>query len=156
MKYVIGKETFEHSDLALISNSLSFGAVTLLGVEDVSQLLHVNQKVVFKSNGLYGLMNGWLLEKVQLHIQIEICCISSKWHYDSRKRFGKHKYFHLPEEFVKIYLNNYSAGQENKDCIVKPNSKIPVIASQDSDKAIEKNHVPYLPTKLILMYNIDC
>ena len=78
MKYVIGKETLEHSDLALISNSLSFGAVTLLGVEDVSQLLHVNQKVVFKSNGLYGLMNGWLLEKVQLHIQIEICCISSK------------------------------------------------------------------------------
>ena len=53
-------------------------------------------------------------------------------------------------------MNNYSAGQENKDCIVKPNSKIPVIASQDSDKAIEKNHVPYLPTKLILMYNIDC
>ena len=78
MKYVIGKETFEHPDLALISNSLSFGAVTLLGVEDVSQLLHVNQKVVFKSNGLYGLMNGWLLEKVKLHIQIEICCISSK------------------------------------------------------------------------------
>ena len=29
-----------------------------------------------------------------------------------------------PDEFVKVYLNNYLAGQENEDCIGKLNSEV--------------------------------
>ena len=43
-----------------------------------------------------------------------------------------------PDEFVKVYLNNYLAGQKNEDCICKLDSE-DVIKAQDSNKDIEAN-----------------
>ena len=42
-----------------------------------------------------------------------------------------------PDEFVKVYLNNYLAGQENEDCIGKLDSE--VIKAQAGNKDKEKN-----------------
>ena len=44
-----------------------------------------------------------------------------------------------PDEFVKVYLNNYLANQENEDCIGKLDSEIAVIKAQDGNKDIETN-----------------
>ena len=44
-----------------------------------------------------------------------------------------------PDEFVKVYLNNYLAGQENEDCIGKLDSEVVVIKAQDGNKNIETN-----------------
>ena len=44
-----------------------------------------------------------------------------------------------PDEFVKVYLNNYLAGQENEDCIGKLDSEVVVIKAQDGNKDIETN-----------------
>ena len=44
-----------------------------------------------------------------------------------------------PDEFVKVYLNNYLAGQGNEDCIGKLDSKVVVIKAQDGNKDIEAN-----------------
>ena len=44
-----------------------------------------------------------------------------------------------PNEFVKVYLDNCSAGQENEDCIGKLDSEVVVIKAQDSNKDIETN-----------------
>ena len=38
------------------------------------------------------------------------------------------------DEFVKVYLNNYLAGQENEDSIRKLDSEVVVIQAQDSNK----------------------
>ena len=38
-----------------------------------------------------------------------------------------------PDKFVKVYLN-YSAGQENEDCIGKLDSEVVVIKAQDGNK----------------------
>ena len=40
-----------------------------------------------------------------------------------------------PDEFVKVYLNNYLAGQENEACI----GEVVVIKAQDSNKDIDTN-----------------
>ena len=40
-----------------------------------------------------------------------------------------------PDEFVKLYLNNYLAGQENEACI----GEVVVIKAQDSNKDIDTN-----------------
>ena len=79
---VIGRETFEHLDLALkaIMQNLSlFDGVSLLVVGDFSQLPPVNQKGVFMrpSKGSYRSFNEWLWEKFQLHELVEIVCQSS-------------------------------------------------------------------------------
>lgn len=42
------------------------------------------------------------------------------------------------DEFIKLYLNNYLAGQKNKDCLDKLDSEF-VIKAQDSNKKIETN-----------------
>ena len=44
-----------------------------------------------------------------------------------------------PDEFVKVYLNNYLAVQENEDCIGKLDSEVVVIKAQDGNKDIETN-----------------
>ena len=44
-----------------------------------------------------------------------------------------------PDEFVKVYLNNYLAVQENEDCIGKLDSEVVVIKAQDGNKEIETN-----------------
>ena len=44
-----------------------------------------------------------------------------------------------PDEFAKVYLNNYLAGQENEDCIGKLDSEIVVIKAQDNNRYIETN-----------------
>ena len=49
-----------------------------------------------------------------------------------------------PGEFLKVYLNNYLAGQENEDCIGKLDLEVVVIKAQDGNKDIEKIHVLYL------------
>ena len=43
------------------------------------------------------------------------------------------------DEFVKVYLNNYLAGQEYEDSIGKPDSEVVVMKTQDSNKDIETN-----------------
>ena len=65
---MIGKETFEDSDLALKNikqNLLQCGGVSLLLVGDFLQLPPLNQKSVFMkpSKGSYKSFNGWLWEK---------------------------------------------------------------------------------------------
>ena len=42
-----------------------------------------------------------------------------------------------PDEFVKVYFDNYLAGQENEDCIGKLDSEVVVIKGQDGNKDIE-------------------
>ena len=42
-----------------------------------------------------------------------------------------------PDVFVKVYLNNYLAGQENEDCIGILYSEVAVIKVQDSNKDTE-------------------
>ena len=44
-----------------------------------------------------------------------------------------------PDEFIKVYLNNSLAGQENEDCIGKLDSEVVVIKAQDDNKVIETN-----------------
>ena len=43
------------------------------------------------------------------------------------------------DEFVKVYLDNYVAGQENEGCIGKLDSEVVVIDAQDGNKDIEAN-----------------
>ena len=45
----------------------------------------------------------------------------------------------LSDEFVKVYLNNYLAGQENEACIGKLESEVAVIGAHNSNKGIETN-----------------
>ena len=44
-----------------------------------------------------------------------------------------------PDEFVKVYLNNYLASQENEDCVGKLDSEVVVIKAQDGNKDIDTN-----------------
>ena len=44
-----------------------------------------------------------------------------------------------PDEFVKVYLNNYLAGQENESCIGKLDSEVVFFKAQGSNKDIETN-----------------
>ena len=44
-----------------------------------------------------------------------------------------------PDEFVKVYLNSYLAGEENEGCIGKLDSEVVVIKAQDSNKDIDTN-----------------
>ena len=39
-----------------------------------------------------------------------------------------------PDEFVKVYLNNFLAGQENEDCIGKLDFVVVFIKAQDGNK----------------------
>ena len=43
------------------------------------------------------------------------------------------------DEFVKVYLNNYSADQQDEDCICKADFEVIVIKSQDINKDTETN-----------------
>ena len=45
----------------------------------------------------------------------------------------------MSDEFVKVYLNNYLAGQENEACIGKLESEVVVIEAHNSSKGIETN-----------------
>ena len=45
--------------------------------------------------------------------------------------------FTWPDEFIKVYLNNYLAGQENEGCIGKLDSEVVLFKVQDSNKDIE-------------------
>ena len=47
-----------------------------------------------------------------------------------------------PDEFVKVYFNNYLAGQGNEDCIGKLTSEVVVIKAEDGNKDIETNTCP--------------
>ena len=44
-----------------------------------------------------------------------------------------------PDEFVKVYLNNYLPGQENEGCIGKLDSEVVLFKAQDRNKDIETN-----------------
>ena len=44
-----------------------------------------------------------------------------------------------PNEFVKVYLNNYLAGQENENRIGKLDSEVVVIKAQDGNKDFKTN-----------------
>ena len=62
-----------------MQKSSPFGGVSLLVVGDFLQLPPVNQKGVSKkpSKGSYRSLNGWLWEKFQLHVLVEIVRQSS-------------------------------------------------------------------------------
>ena len=156
---MIGRETFGHLDLALkaiMQNSSPFGGVSLLVVGDFLQFPPVNQKGMFMkpSKGSYRSFNGWLWEKFQLHELVEIVWQSSDPDFAqllNRVREGQQTDNDViqikalantdtatwPDEFVKVYLNNYLAGQENEDCIGKLDSE--VIKAQAGNKDKEKN-----------------
>ena len=158
---MIGRETFGHLDLvlkAIMQNSSPFGGVSLLVVGDFLQFPPVNQKGMFMkpSKGSYRSFNGWLWEKFQLHELVEIVWQSSDPDFAqllNRVREGQQTDNDViqikalantdtatwPDEFVKVYLNNYLAGQENEDCIGKLDSEVVVIKAQDGNKDIETN-----------------
>ena len=136
-----------------MQNSSPFGGVSLLVVGDFLQLPPVNQKGVFMKpiKGSYKSFNGWLLEP-------DKCagwdCSAEQWsRLLNRVREGQQTDNDViqikalantdtatwPDEFVKVYLNNYLAGQENEDCIGKLDSEVVVIKTQDSSKVIETN-----------------
>ena len=108
------------------------------------------------SKGSYRSFNGWLWEKFQLHELVETVQQSSDPDFAqllNRVREGQQTDNDViqikalantdtatwPDEFVKVYLNNYLAGQENEDCIGKLDSEVVVIKTQDSSKVIETN-----------------
>ena len=108
------------------------------------------------SKGSYRSFNGWLWEKFQLHELVEIVWQSSDPDFAqllNRVREGQQTDNDViqikalantdtatwPDEFVKVYLNNYLAGQENEDCIGKLDSEVVVIKAQDGNKDIDTN-----------------
>ena len=158
---MIGRETFGHLDLvlkAVMQNLSPFGGLCLLVVGDFLQLPPVNRKGVFMkpSKGSYRSFIGWLWEKFQLHELVEIVRQSSDPDFAqllNRFREGQQTDNDViqikalantdtatwPDEFVKVYLNNYLAVQENEDCIGKLDSEVVVIKAQDGNKEIETN-----------------
>ena len=44
-----------------------------------------------------------------------------------------------PDEFVKVYLNNYLVDQENEGCISKLDSEVVILKAQDGNSNIETN-----------------
>ena len=114
------------------------------------------------SKGSYRSFNGWLWEKFQLHELVEIVWQSSDPDFAqllNRVREGQQTDNDViqikalantdtatwPNEFVKVYLNNYLAGQENEDCIGKLDSEVVVIKAQDGNKDIETNMFISIP-----------
>ena len=99
------------------------------------------------SKGSYKSFNGWLREKFQLHELVEIVWQSSDPDFAqllNRVREGQHtndltqikalantNTATWPDEFVKVYLNNYLAGKENDSSIRKLDSEIVVFRAQD-------------------------
>ena len=158
---MIGREIFGHLDLALkaiMQNSSPFGGGSLLVVGDFLQLPLVNQKDVFmkSSKESYRSFDGWLWEKFQLHELVEIVWQSSDPDFAQLlniiregqqtdndvfqvKALVKTDAATWPDEFVKVYLNNYLAGQENEDYIGKLDSEDVVVKAQDGNKDIETN-----------------
>ena len=144
---IIGRETFGHLDLAL-------KVIT----QNILRLPPVTQKSVFMrpSKGSYRSFNEWLWEKFQLHALVEIVRQSSDPDFAqllNRVREGQQTNNDViqiktlantdtatcSDEFVKVYLNNYLAGQKNEDCISKLDFEVIVIKAQDSNKYIETN-----------------
>ena len=146
---MIGRETFGHLDLALkaiLQNSSPSGWVSMLVVGDFLQLPPVNQKGVFMkpSKGPYRSFNRWLWEKFQLHELVEIVRQSSDLDFApllNRVAEGQQINDNVvqikvlantntatwPDEFVKVYCNNYLVGQENEDCIGKRDSEFMIL-----------------------------
>ena len=144
---IIGRETFGHLGLALKAI-----------MQNILRLPPVTQKSVFMrpSKGSYRSFNEWLWEKFQLHELVEIVRHSSDPDFAqllNRVREGQQTNNDViqiktlantdtatcSDEFVKVYLNNYLAGQENEDCISKLDFEVIVIKAQDSNKYIETN-----------------
>ena len=141
-----------------MQNSLPFDGVSLLVVGDFLQLTPVNQKGVFMkpSKGLYRSFSGWLWEILRLYELAEMIPQSSDPDFAqllNGVREGQPTDNDViqiialantdtatwPDEFVKVYLNNYLAGQENEDCIDKLDSEVVFFKTQDSNKDIETN-----------------
>ena len=95
------------------------------------------------SKGSYKSFNGWLWEKFQLHELVEIFWQSSDSNFAqllNRVREGQHTNDDLtqikplantntatwPDEFVKLYLNNYLPGKKNDSSICKLDSEVVV------------------------------
>ena len=108
------------------------------------------------SEGSCRSFNGWLWEKFQLHELVEIVRQSSDpdfAHLLNRVQVGQGTNNDViqikalanadtatwPDEFVKVYLNSYLAGEENEGCIGKLDSEVVVIKAQDSNKDIDTN-----------------
>ena len=158
---MIGRETFGHFDLALkaIMKSLSpFGGVSLLVVGDFLQLPAFNQKNVLMKpiKRSCGLFNRWLWKTFQLHAVIEIVWQSRDPNFTQLlkrvregqqtdngviqiKALAKTDTVTWLDEFVKVYLDNYLAGQENEYCIGKLYSEVAVIKARDGNKNIKTN-----------------
>ena len=105
------------------------------------------------TKGSYRPFNGWLWEKFQLHELVEIVWQSSDPDFAqllNRVREGQQTDNDViqikalantdtatwPDEFVKVYLNNYIADQENEDSIGKLDSQVVVIKAKDGKKDI--------------------
>ena len=118
----------------------------------------VNQKGVLMrpSKRSYRSFNECLWEKFQLCDLVEIVQQSSDPYFAqllNRVREGQQTNNDViqikalantatatwPDEFVKVYPNNYVAGQENEECIDKLDSEFVVIKIQDSNKNLETN-----------------
>ena len=156
---MIGRETFRHLDLALkaiMQNALPFGGVSLLVVGDFLQLPPVSQKGVLMKvkKGSYSSFNGWIWEDFQLHELVEIVRQSSDPDFAqllNRVREGKQTEDDVteikalantdtstwPDEFVRVYLNNYLAGQENEKSIAQLDSEVFIIKAEDTKKDLE-------------------
>ena len=100
--------------------------------------------------------NGRLLENVQLHELVEVVRQSSDSDFAQLinsvregqqtnndviqiKALANTDTTTWPDEFVNVSLNNYLAGKENEDCIVKLNSEVVFIKAQDGNKGLETN-----------------
>ena len=145
---------------AIMQNSSLFGGVSLLLVGDFLQILPVNQKAVFMkpSKKSQRSFNGWLWKKMQLYELVKIVQQSSDPDFaellkrvrESQKTdndviqikaLAHTDIAKQPDEFIKVYLNNYSPGQGNEDCIGKLDSKAVVIKAQDGPETQKQIHV---------------
>ena len=164
-----GRDTFKYLDLTLqyiMQNSLQFGGVSLMVIGDLLQLPPVKQPGIFMNvrKGTYEAFHESLWKKFELHELTEIVRQSSDPEFAkmlSRIREGKQNYDDLkeikalvntdtsnwPDQFVKLYLTNYLAGQENEQSIAKLDSEIFVIQAKDSRRDLKTNtySVPRIP-----------
>ena len=90
---------------------------------------NLNKKGVFMkpSKGSYRSLNGWLWEKFQVQELVDFGQLLNRVQEGQQasndviqiKAFANTDTAKWPDESVKVYLNNYLAGQENEPCIGK-------------------------------------
>ena len=157
---MIGNQTFAHLNLALQKmkdNFITFRRSVCNGNRDLMQLPPVKQQAIFMNphKGCYEALHGSLWQELfKLHELVDIVRQISDPTFASilsRIREGNHTDDDMdkikaledtdtldwPNEYVKLFLTNYLAGEENENAIANLNSEVYSIRAEDSGKDLE-------------------